>query len=183
MQAQGDLGFIFVMTIRRIFLVGFMGAGKSTVGPILAAKLGWSFLDLDQEIEKSQGMAIYQIFEERGESSFRSLEHAALKALAEKLDCVVALGGGAFVQADNRDLIRQLGFTVFLDCPLDILLQRCPIDGTRPLLQDGSRVEALYHARLPHYLTGDFRVNVSKLSPSQICEIIYAQVLTGVLDK
>lgn len=164
------------MTIRRVFLVGFMGAGKSTVGALLASKLDWTFLDLDQEIEKKCGMPIRKIFEEWGEGRFRTLEHEALQALVSNHDCVVALGGGAFVQVENRELIRHLGFSVFLDCPLEVLLHRCPADGSRPLLRDRQGVESLYHKRLPHYLESDFRVDVSTLSPTQVCDIIFSQV-------
>jgi shikimate kinase len=176
LQAQGNLGFLFAMTIRRVFLVGFMGAGKSTVGPLLASKLGWTFLDLDHEIEKKHGMPIRKIFEERGESGFRALEYAALQALVSNLNCVVALGGGAFVQQKNRELIQQLGFSVFLDCPLEVLLHRCPVDGSRPLLLDRQSVESLYHERLPYYLDSDFRVDVSTLSPNEVCDIVFPQV-------
>ena len=164
------------MTITRIFLVGFMGAGKSTVGPLLAARLGWIFIDLDDEIERGSGSPIRKIFELHGEGYFRSLENSALERLQERKNCVVALGGGAIVAEQNRKLVRKLGRSVFLDCPLELILARCPPDGARPLLQDYPRVEALYRSRLPLYRTSDFHIDVSNLTPEEICNVIIERI-------
>jgi shikimate kinase len=164
------------MNITRVFLVGFMGAGKSTVGPLLAARLGWVFVDLDCVIENLTGSSIQRIFEVHGQDHFRDLETSALRTLQKQENCVIALGGGAFVQQNNRELVRKLGCSVFLDCPLDLVLARCPKDGTRPLLQDLSKVETLYRSRLPFYLTCDFRVNVADRTPEEICDLIIEQV-------
>jgi len=152
--------------------VGFMGAGKSTVGPLLSSRLGWTFVDLDEEIEHCFGNPIRTIFEVHGESHFRSMEKAALERLKDRKNCVVALGGGAFVAEENRLLVRELGWSVFLDCPLEVLLTRCPPDGTRPLFQDYPRVAALYQSRLPFYQTSDFRIEVSNRTPDEICGLI-----------
>ena len=160
------------MTITRIFLVGFMGAGKSTIGPLLSTRLGWNFVDLDEEIEQSSGNQIRTIFEVHGESYFRSIEKAALERLRERKNCVVALGGGAFVAEENRLLVRELGWSVYLDCPLEVLLTRCPFDGTRPLFQDYPRIAVLYQKRLPFYQTCDFRIEVSNRTPDEICGVI-----------
>lgn len=156
-----------------------MGAGKSTVGPLLAARLGWVFVDLDFEIENLTGSSVQRIFEERGEGFFRGLETSALAAFERREKCVVALGGGAFVQQHNRELVRKLGCSIFLDCPLELVLARCPRDGTRPLLQDLLNVDALYQSRLPSYLTCDFRVNVANRTPEEICDLIIEQVSTN----
>jgi len=156
----------------RIFLVGFMGAGKSTVGPMLARRLGWEFIDLDQEVENRQKRAIREIFEKQGESYFRALETAAIESLADKADCVVALGGGAFVAEPNRSLIHRLGVSVFLDLPLEKVLDRCQIDGTRPLFRDETEIRQLYQKRLPHYQGSNLRIDVSTLRPDQIVDVI-----------
>ncbi len=160
------------MKLSRIFLVGFMGAGKSTVGPLLAGRLGWQFIDLDQEIENRQKRAIREIFEKQGESHFRALETAAIESLEDRADCVVALGGGAFVAESNRSLIHRLGVSVFLDCPLENVLDRCQIDGTRPLFSDETEIQQLYQKRLPHYQDSNLRVDVSNLKPEQIADVI-----------
>ena len=150
-----------------------MGAGKSTIGPLLSTRLGWTFVDLDEEIERWSGNPIRTIFEVHGEAYFRSLEKSAIERLRDRQCCVVALGGGAFVAEENRLLVRDLGWSVFLDCPLELLLTRCPADGRRPLLRDYPRIEALYQSRLPSYQTSDFRIDVSKRTPEEICGLIF----------
>lgn len=165
------------MIITRVFLVGFMGAGKSTIGPLLSTKLGWDFVDLDEEIERTFGNPIRRIFEIQGEVYFRSLEKSALESLKDRRNCVVALGGGAFVAEENRSLVRELGWSVFLDCPLELVLTRCPLDGTRPLLHDHLEIEALYRSRLPSYQNCDFRIDVSNRTPEEICGLIVDRFL------
>ena len=123
----------------KIFLVGFMGSGKSTVGPLVAAKLGWEFVDLDQEIEREQGRPIREIFDRQGEPEFRRIETKHLRSLENRASCVVALGGGAFVQEVNRPIVTELGVSVFLDCRLEVIRARCPADGTRPLFERPER--------------------------------------------
>jgi len=126
-----------------------MGAGKTTVGKALARRLGWTFQDLDEIIERSQGASVASIFAEAGEAGFRRLEHAALeKLLAGKRNDpgdnhVVALGGGAFAQADNRRLLERAGATVvLLQAPLDELRRRCRQDNKiRPLAQNDADAE------------------------------------------
>jgi shikimate kinase len=156
----------------RIFLVGFMGAGKSTVGPMLASHLAWDFIDLDQQIEKEHGRTIRQFFEMEGEPQFRRKETEALLKLAARRRCVIALGGGAFVQAANRPILSELGVSVFLDCDLEIILARCSIDGTRPLLQTPDQVKRLLESRLSSYRQCDVCINVSQLTPEQIAKAI-----------
>src|SRR5262249_55248927 len=123
--------------------------GKSTVGPRLASRMGWKFVDLDLEIESAERRSIPEIFKQSGESNFRALETAAIKALDQRPNCVVALGGGAFAQEANRHLIHGRGVWVFLDCPLERILDRCPPDGTsrysrlRPRLSGSMRHDCL----------------------------------------
>ena len=104
-----------------IYLVGFMGSGKSTVGRMLAARIGWPFFDLDEEIEARERTAIADIFATCGETEFRRIEAAALerhvRAVESGRPAVMALGGGAFVARANRDLLLQNGVTIWLDCP------------------------------------------------------------------
>lgn len=161
---------------KRIFLVGFMGSGKSTIGPLLAAKLGWDFVDLDQEIEREQGRSIREIFEEQGELAFRGIETNHLRSLQDRRACVVALGGGAYIQESNRSILSELGVSVFLDCRLDVIQARCPADGTRPLFQTPELVRNLYRSRDPVYRTSDFSIDVSDIDPAQAADLIIQKV-------
>jgi shikimate kinase len=143
--------------VRTVFLVGFMGAGKTSVGCALAARLGWLFEDLDDRIERREGKTVEQIFQVAGETAFRKAETAALRELLASLGPdprVVALGGGAFAQAANAALIADSGaHAVFLDAPVAELLRRCQKEKkSRPLGHDVARFGELYEARRPAYL-------------------------------
>lgn len=142
------------MGLRAVFLVGFMASGKSSVGPELARRLGWEFVDLDGRIEAREGKTIPEIFRASGESGFRSAETAALSDLLTgslQRSSVVALGGGAFVQPKNRELLRQWP-TVFLEAPADELWRRSLLDGVeRPLRHDPEQFARLYAERLSFY--------------------------------
>lgn len=156
-----------------IYLVGFMGAGKSSVGTILAQQMGWPFVDLDMVIEAGQGTTIRQIFEQAGEPFFREIEHAALVEVARKAPAVVALGGGTFVQKPNFDLIRQTqGATVWLDCPIEELWQRCSTMDNRPLFRDRKSFFRLYEERLPYYRQAEFRIATGGRPPEEIVQEI-----------
>jgi shikimate kinase len=144
---------------RAVFLIGFMGAGKSSVGRALSELLGWSFEDLDERIERREGRTVPEIFRESGESEFRRAEHAALKEVFSELSAgaekIVALGGGAFAQEPNARLIETAGVsTVFLDADLEELWRRCREQrGTkRPLLGSLESFRSLHEARRPHYM-------------------------------
>jgi shikimate kinase len=160
----------------KIFLVGFMGSGKSTVGPLLAAKLGWDFIDLDRHIEREQGKSIRGIFEDEGEREFRKIEMNHLRSLKGRAACVVALGGGAFVQEANRPIVTELGVSVFLDCRLEVIQARCPADGTRPLFETPEFVKDLYTVRYPLYQKSDFSIDVSDIDPTQAADLILQKV-------
>ena len=145
-----------------IYLVGFMGCGKSTVGRLLAERLGWTFADLDEEIERRSGVSIAEIFERQGEARFREMES---QALAEQLRLaqlggarVIALGGGAFVEPRNRERISSDGVSIWLECPVEILWQRVEAESQRPLARDRGEFERLYRDRIPHYQGADFTV-------------------------
>src|SRR5882672_5846491 len=104
------------MTDRPIFLVGFMGCGKTTLGRLLAAELHWDFIDLDEELIKRDGRQIKEIFRDNGEEFFRGVETAALRDMARRKRTVIALGGGTFISHENRSLIASSGLSIFLDC-------------------------------------------------------------------
>jgi len=152
-----------------VILIGFMGAGKSTVGRALGELLGWTFEDLDDRIEQRELRKVADIFRDSGESEFRRAEHAALQELMRELQLgaerVVALGGGAFVQKANASLIEDTGLpTVFLDADVTELWRRCraqaegPGQGIeRPLLGSMDSFRKLYEARRSHYLKASFR--------------------------
>jgi len=147
-----------------IFLVGFMGAGKTSVGRQLSRRLGWDFEDLDDRIQLREGRSIAEIFRESGEAEFRRIEHAALRELVAEFGSsprVVALGGGAFVQAGNVALLEACGApVVFLDGPVEELFQRCTKDGSeRPLRRDARQFRELYAQRRPFYLKAGWRVD------------------------
>jgi shikimate kinase len=150
--------------IRSVFLVGFMGAGKSTVGRILAQRLAWAFYDLDMVIEAQEKMSVATIFATAGEPRFRELERAALAKLLQnelrRADAVVALGGGAFAQAENRKILQLYGArTVWLSAPIEELRRRCSESGSqRPLAADVARFEQLFESRRDAYGLADFRV-------------------------
>jgi shikimate kinase len=160
----------------KIFLVGFMGSGKSTVGPLVAAQLGWDFIDLDRQIEREQGKSIREIFEYHGEPEFRRIEARHLRSLKDRTACVVALGGGTFVQEGNRPIVAELGVSVFLDCRLEVIRARCPSDGNRPLFATPEQVNDLYAIRQPFYRMSDFSVNASDIEPAKLADLILQKV-------
>lgn len=138
--------------VDRIVLTGFMGSGKSTIGPLLAERLGWRFLDLDSEIERRDDRSVARIFAESGEPHFRKLEAAALAALLGRRRVVLALGGGAPEELGNRLLLEQTPRTavVYLAAPFEALVDRClkqPGAAERPVLADLAAAERRFKAR------------------------------------
>src|SRR5690349_13589647 len=141
------------MPSRAVFLVGFMASGKSSVGHELARRLGWDFANLDSLIESRENRSIAAIFSQQGEDYFRQVENAALRDLISSLarSTIVSLGGGAFIQQSNRDLLREWP-TVFLHAPVEELWRRCCSDAAeRPLRKDHEQFVQLYQERLPIY--------------------------------
>jgi shikimate kinase len=166
-----------------VALVGFMGAGKTTVGRALAQRTGWHFEDLDELIEKNQGQTIAEIFEERGEARFRDLERLLLReALRLPPPFVLALGGGAFCQNEVQNLLRTAGIpAVFLDAPVDELYRRGAEDGVlRPLRRDEEAFRRLYQERRPAYLGAALAIETWRKPVAAIVdEIISALNLEG----
>ena len=140
--------------LERLVLTGFMGAGKSTVGRMLAAHLGWNFLDLDAHLEELAGMKIPEIFTMHGEPRFRRIESSALATALSRSGTVIALGGGAPESLTNRLLLEQTPgtFTVFLDAPFPTLFDRCVLQEIeRPVLADPESANLRFAARHPLY--------------------------------
>jgi shikimate kinase len=146
--------------ISGLYLVGFMASGKTTIGRALAQELGWPFIDIDTEIEAREGRAIAQIFAKRGESLFREVETEVIRQFAAGSAAVIALGGGAFLQPANRELIENSGVTVWLDCPLETIRKRLGDDSTRPLAANRNGLEKLFADRRPLYARANYRIEV-----------------------
>lgn len=121
--------------VSRIYLIGLMGAGKSTVGKLLAEKLGWTFIDLDDEIEASSGMTIAEIFQESGENTFRGLESAALLNTASMKEKIIACGGGIVTRAENIEFLKRAN-TVWLVLSPEEAAHRLEYATDRPLLNE-----------------------------------------------
>ena len=156
------------------FLVGFMGSGKTTVGRALAARLGLSFVDLDERIARHAGKSVRDIFDQEGEDAFRARERAALVALEPELHdgAVIATGGGACTDAAARAFMQAHGTMVWLDVPLETIERRVPRDGSRPLFGDRATLDALYRERRGGYATAGLRVEVDALPPEDVAALI-----------
>lgn len=143
----------------RVFLVGFMAAGKSRIGRRLAQSLGWTFLDLDSAIAEHEGQPVADLIVERGESYFRERETAAVERCAAIDQAVIATGGGVFTLERNRRLIAELGTSVWLDPPWEALCRRAQQSPRRrPLFESPDQARALYESRLDSYRKADLRV-------------------------
>ncbi len=161
-----------------IYVVGFMASGKSTVGRHLAHRLGWNFYDTDAEIEAAEKVTIAELFSTRGEPEFRRIEAAILRQHVGWIErgrpAVVALGGGAFAESANRELLENNGITVWLDCPLEMVRQRIghPHAPVRPLAADPVRLASLYEVRREWYARADIRVSILSDNPDHTVEAI-----------
>lgn len=170
----------FGPTSKAVILIGFMGAGKSSVGRALADALGWTFEDLDERIERREGRRVAEVFRDSGEAAFRLTEYAALAELLQELpsapERIIALGGGAFVQEPVAALIEAAKIpTVFLDADVRELRQRCQLQsderGTeRPLLGSLEDFQRLYEQRRPHYLRAAVRQETAGKSVETVVE-------------
>jgi shikimate kinase len=160
---------------QRIVLTGFMGSGKTTVGPMVAARLGWKFVDADDVIEAESGVSIAEIFARDGETAFRDREHATIARLAGTDALVLALGGGAIEREETRDLLLTTPGTllVHLEVALKTTLARCSgTENTRPVLADQANLAIRYERRLPLYRTAHVSIAVDALTPPQVADAI-----------
>jgi shikimate kinase len=155
-----------------IFLIGFMGAGKTTVGKALAAKWDFQFVDLDECIEAQSGRTVPEIFSGFGEPYFRRLETESLQSIAQFKNTIVSIGGGAFESEENRNIIKAAGQSVWLDCSLDVAISRIQFDGTRPLARSKEELRDLLVKRLPIYAQADFTVQVDEKTIDEVVEAI-----------
>jgi shikimate kinase len=161
--------------IRRIVLTGFMGSGKSTVGPLAAERLGWRFVDVDDVIVAETGISIAEFFARHGEAAFREREHATIVRLAAEDALVLALGGGAIEHEATRSRLLGTAGTllVHLEVELATTLARCGgTEGTRPVLADQANLRARYERRLPLYRTAHVTVSTDGLTPEQVAEAV-----------
>jgi shikimate kinase len=154
----------------KVYLVGFMGAGKTSVGRALAKRLDWRLVDVDELIEQRERQTVAELFARRGEPYFRAAERAVLIDEVPSRHVVVATGGGTFVDPQNRALINRDGVSVWLDVPLDRLLGRVPVDGRRPLAADRTEFERLYLARRPSYEQAHLRIDAARAGVDEIVE-------------
>jgi len=164
---------------RTLFLVGFMGSGKTTVGRLLAQRMAWKFLDLDQLIEEAEGATVADIFARAGEAAFRRREQDLLHRIAQELPSsggrVVALGGGTMAQPANLELLqRTQAITIWLKCPVEQLLMRVALMPNRPLFRDEASFRRLYEERLPYYQQATFSVESGLGDPREVVQEILA---------
>ena len=162
-----------------LFLIGFMGCGKTTVGRLLAQHIAWKFVDLDTLIEEAEGRTVAEIFARGGETAFRRREQEILRRLAQETPHaggrVIALGGGTFAQPVNLELLqRAQAITIWLECPIEQLLMRCALMPNRPLFRDEASFRRLYEERLPYYRQATFSVVTGPGDSSEVVQRILA---------
>lgn len=179
------------MTQPLLFLIGSRGTGKSTVGPALAGRLGWGFVDADEQIELAAGKAIAEIFAAEGEAGFRDRESAVLSELCGLTEHVVATGGGVVLRPGNRERLRKAGFVVWLTADPETAWARLRVDPTtaarRPNLTPRGGLEEVRHlmaAREPLYReTADFVIDTGKLSPEALATAILSAWNGGSISR
>ena len=145
-----------------MYLVGFMGAGKTTVARVLGRRIGWRVEDIDERIEARERRAVSAIFAQEGEAYFRRVERSMLHELLPERNVVVATGGGTFVDPDNRAVMLSDGAVAWLDVPLSRVVERIPPSGRRPLAADRQQMEQLYAHRQTAYGQAHVRIDAAK---------------------
>lgn len=165
-----------------LYLIGYRGTGKTTVGQLLAERIGWNFADADVVLERTAGKSIKEIFATEGEASFRDRESANLRTLAQRTHCVIATGGGIIGREENRRVLRETGFVVWLTAPSALIASRIADDPTtaerRPNLTVGGTVEIeeLLRQREPLYRAcADLEIDTDGRSPEMLVERILSQ--------
>lgn len=165
---------------RRLILIGMMGAGKTTVAKDLAARLGHTYVDSDEQVQRATGLTVPEIFAAEGEAAFRLAEREALaEALVSKGPAVISVAGGAVLDPGNRRLIHEAGKVVWLRAPVEVLVERVGAGAGRPLLGDdpAGALARLYEERRPLYEElADIVVDVEHLTPEEVVEEILRQL-------
>lgn len=147
------------MATDKVYLVGFMGAGKTTLARRLASRLDWRAEDIDERIEAREARTVSAIFSTEGEPYFRQVERTVLLDLLPLRHAIVATGGGTFADAENRAIINRDGLSVWIDVPLTSIVERVPADGRRPLAADRAQFERLFEARRAAYQQAHVRLD------------------------
>ena len=160
------------MNADKIYLVGFMGAGKTTVARALGRRLGWRVEDIDERIEARERRSVATIFSQSGEAYFRQQERQVLSDLLPQRQIVVATGGGTFAEPDNRALMLADGAVVWLDVPLTRVFERVPADGRRPLAADRAQMEQLYARRRLAYAEAHVRIDGTEPVPDVVVRLL-----------
>lgn len=150
------------MKADKLYLVGFMGAGKTSVARVLGRRMGWRVEDIDHRIEARERQRVADIFARHGEPYFRSLERGVLQELLPERHVIVATGGGTFVDPENRAAMLADGAVAWLDVPLERVIERVPADGRRPLASDRTQMEQLYARRGAAYSQAHVRIDASR---------------------
>ena len=158
------------MKTEKLYLVGFMGAGKTTVARALARRLDWRMADIDELIERRERQTVSELFARQGESYFRAIERAVLLEQVGIRHAIVATGGGTFVDPQNRAVINADGASIWLDVPLESLVARVPPDGRRPLAADRAEFERQYLVRRAAYEQAHLRIDAGRNSVPAIVE-------------
>lgn len=156
-----------------------MGSGKTSVGWRLAKKLGWRFIDLDEQIEREEGRPVAEIFRDDGEARFRQLERDLLKRLSSSSAAersVIALGGGSFLDPENRSIAESSGLTVWLKVSFSTVAGRVKIDGTRPKFSSKEQAESLFQSREPYYALAKMHVSTDLGTPETIADEILGAI-------
>lgn len=158
------------MKADKIYLVGFMAAGKSTVARALARRLDWEMMDIDEVVEQRERLKVAEIFAKHGEPYFRALERQAVLDHLPRRHMIVATGGGTFADGQNRAAINGDGVSVWLDVPLDRLIDRVPAGGRRPLAADRAGFERLYYQRRAAYEQAHVRLDAGRATVDALVE-------------
>ena len=159
----------------RIYLIGFMCSGKTTVGSLLASQLNYSFIDLDKEIEEKEGLSIPEIFSKKGEEYFRKLEFQVLKDISNQDNLVISTGGGVGANPEALEFMKKRGKTVWIDIDFHTFLERCQGDKNRPLLKKSlDELKELFEKRKNVYKLADIRVKGEKPPENIVKEILLA---------
>ncbi len=159
--------------VDKLYLVGFMGSGKTTLARALGRRLGWRVIDLDEEIERREGRSVSQVFAKDGEPYFRKVERDVLLAFLPVRNAIVATGGGTFVQPANRADILADGTSIWLDAPFGRIVDRVPSDGRRPLAADRAAFAALFDERRAVYRLAHLRLDARGRVDALVEEVLH----------